>query len=299
MLNLQAVVDSVKKRKQGDRSKHIGLFVCGGNARGAYNAGNFLELHQQGLMDCLDVVFGQSAGSVVTAYALAGPEQTEIGSSIFYEEMASEKYFDLGRQEKQLDIDYIKEVISYSNSPKRINRDKILSCRQLFYTVCQTTKGQIRIFDSKTVSIFPHLYASIAYPGLYNGVERINGEECRDCSITKYPFKEIMETIKGLPITDFLILENWPEETDEKKYTLREEARLVEILAKKNPIVLKEVVASDRINKEQLEYIKNLSGINFGIVYPKRVFSKTFTTDPDLAKYSINEGRRMIQELFF
>ncbi|CAM9200175.1 unnamed protein product [Chrysoparadoxa australica] len=59
--------------KPGQRADglKVGLAVEGGGMRGCTSAGMVAALCDLGLMDCMDAVYGSSAGSLVSAYALA------------------------------------------------------------------------------------------------------------------------------------------------------------------------------------------------------------------------------------
>jgi len=64
----------------------IALAVEGGGMRGCVAAGMVAAVHQLGLTDSLDAVYGSSAGSLIGAYLLSRQDPT-YGCSIYYEEL--------------------------------------------------------------------------------------------------------------------------------------------------------------------------------------------------------------------
>lgn len=307
MFNLKKVVEAVKTKAVNpeDRSIRPILYIRGGAAKGAVNAGNVMALNELGLFDTFRVVIGQSAGACVGAYALAN--QFEIGASVFYEDLASKDFIDLSRiQGSIMDIDYVMKVISFQSSPKCINREAIWKSGKFFYTICQTaddklltkhTKNKVLVQDANNSRINMHIRASISYPGLWGKTERIDGQDCRDCVINPLPIKEILKTLKEHKPTHLLILDNWPEKTTVPKYTLEEEIAVKTALIR-NPVALEEIACNKEIIQEEMEYAGNISDVKIGIVYPEIAYARTLSIDSELARASVKEGQEVIKKLF-
>jgi predicted acylesterase/phospholipase RssA len=62
----------------------IALAIEGGGMRGAVGAGMVAALHELGLSDAFDVVYGSSAGALVGAYFVSG-QLPRFGTSVYYE----------------------------------------------------------------------------------------------------------------------------------------------------------------------------------------------------------------------
>src|SRR3990167_2119037 len=71
------------------------LIIGGGGMRSAFSAGALRGLEKSGLADVFDIVVGISAGSPICAYFLSG--QTALGTSIYFEELAKNKFINFAR----------------------------------------------------------------------------------------------------------------------------------------------------------------------------------------------------------
>ena len=133
--NSQVVKNLFLKRdllRQGD-PKHEqirpALLICGGGMRGVYGAGVVMALHQLGLADCFDVVVGISTGAAIGGYFLAGEEQSQLGTSIYYNECLN-GFINFWRW-PIIDIDYLEKV--FRDGPKKLNDETILKHRSKFF----------------------------------------------------------------------------------------------------------------------------------------------------------------------
>ncbi|MGW0607488.1 patatin-like phospholipase family protein [Streptomyces sp. NPDC002644] len=76
---LEALAERAKGGgRPGDRAdgRRIALVIEGGGMRGTFSAGMALALHEAGLVDAFDAVYGSSAGAITGAWLLSGtPEQ--------------------------------------------------------------------------------------------------------------------------------------------------------------------------------------------------------------------------------
>lgn len=72
---MQVLGDRLRNQsKPGARSDglKVGLVVEGGGMRGAVTGGMLMQLHDLGLKDLFDVVYGSSAGAINATYFLTG-----------------------------------------------------------------------------------------------------------------------------------------------------------------------------------------------------------------------------------
>ena len=82
--------------KPGARSDgaHLALVVEGGGMRGAVSGGALQALHDLGLRDAFDVVYGSSAGAMNATYFLAGQRD---GVNIYSDHIANDRFCDMRR----------------------------------------------------------------------------------------------------------------------------------------------------------------------------------------------------------
>ena len=91
------VIQLLKKRKaegyvscsESDGYK-IGLVVQGGGMRGVMNSAMLDALQRMGYSNCIDNVYGNSAGATNAAYFLAG--QSHIATSVYIEDLSNRKF---------------------------------------------------------------------------------------------------------------------------------------------------------------------------------------------------------------
>lgn len=126
-----------RKRKQasgGDRNKDkeeqqqqkIALVIEGGGMRGCVTAGMVCAIDYCGLRDCVDVVYGSSAGSIIGAYFITG-QLPWFGPEVYYDQLttAGKSFIDTGRLLRALGLGLlnpklIKDVITRRNAGKPI-----------------------------------------------------------------------------------------------------------------------------------------------------------------------------------
>jgi predicted patatin/cPLA2 family phospholipase len=72
---------------QRDDGHRLGLAIASGGMRGAISGGMVTALHDLGLVDVFDAVYGSSAGAFAGAYFLA--RAPALGTSVYYEDLVS------------------------------------------------------------------------------------------------------------------------------------------------------------------------------------------------------------------
>jgi predicted patatin/cPLA2 family phospholipase len=167
------------------------LFIDGGGMRGVYGGGVVIALERLGLTDVFDHVIGVSAGAANSAYFLSG--QTELGTTIYYEELAGRKFINPLRLHKILDIDYLDVTFRHT---KPLNYDRIRQSRSQFWIgVTRTDTAACEYLNMKdsSIDIITAIRASTALPIVYN----------RNIMIHGVPYSD-GNTACGIPV-DFIL----------------------------------------------------------------------------------------------
>ena len=120
----------VARAARGSRPPHddgarIALAVEGGAMRGVISAGMVSALEDLGLGSAFDAVYGSSAGAINAAYFLAG--QARLGTRIYYEDINTRRFIDLGRaftQRPILDLDFLLDEVA--GRRKRLEMGRVI-----------------------------------------------------------------------------------------------------------------------------------------------------------------------------
>ncbi len=78
-----------------DDDYRLGLAIASGGMRGVISGGMVTALHELGLVDAFDAVYGTSAGAFAGAYLLAGAPG--LGTSVYYEDLVSGEFVNYKR----------------------------------------------------------------------------------------------------------------------------------------------------------------------------------------------------------
>ncbi|EIE27199.1 FabD/lysophospholipase-like protein [Coccomyxa subellipsoidea C-169] len=100
------------KRRDGFK---VGLVVEGGGMRGVVSGAALQAMHDLGLRNAFDAVYGSSAGAINATYFLSGQRD---GVAIYTEEIANQQFIDLRRlfkkdQAPALDLGYLLDVMHH------------------------------------------------------------------------------------------------------------------------------------------------------------------------------------------
>ncbi|MCF4164201.1 patatin-like phospholipase family protein [Zavarzinia compransoris] len=101
-----------------DDGCRLALCIEGGGMRGVVAGGMVSALEALGLVDCIDVVYGTSAGACAGAYMLAG--QALQGTSIFYEDINNPTFLRIGRvliRRPIMRVDYLIDHVMRRSRP--------------------------------------------------------------------------------------------------------------------------------------------------------------------------------------
>jgi predicted patatin/cPLA2 family phospholipase len=101
----------------------IALVVEGGAMRGVISAGMVWALEDLGFGTAFDAVYGSSAGAINAAYFLGG--QAGVGTRIYYEDINSREFIDLGRPLRGrpiLDLGFLLDHVATARKPLDVAR---------------------------------------------------------------------------------------------------------------------------------------------------------------------------------
>jgi predicted acylesterase/phospholipase RssA len=121
--------DRKRKQESGaakDEAQKIALVIEGGGMRGCVTGGMVCAIDYLGLRDCVDIVYGSSAGSVIGAYFITG-QLPWFGPEVYYDQLttAGKSFIDTSRLLRALGLGLlnpklIKDVIKRRNAGKPI-----------------------------------------------------------------------------------------------------------------------------------------------------------------------------------
>jgi len=118
--------NKTERREIIEQPQKIALVIEGGGMRGCVTAGMVCAIDYLGLRDCVDVVYGSSAGSIIGAYFITG-QLSWLGPEVYYDQLttAGKSFIDTGRLLRALGIGLlnpklIKDVITRRNAGKPI-----------------------------------------------------------------------------------------------------------------------------------------------------------------------------------
>uniref|UniRef100_A0A6V0BQM7 PNPLA domain-containing protein n=1 Tax=Pseudo-nitzschia australis TaxID=44445 RepID=A0A6V0BQM7_9STRA len=109
-----------------EKEPKIALVIEGGGMRGCVTAGMVCAIDYLGLRDCVDVVYGSSAGSIIGAYFVTG-QLPWFGPEVYYDQLttAGKSFIDTSRLMRALGLGIlnpklIRDVVTRRNSGKPI-----------------------------------------------------------------------------------------------------------------------------------------------------------------------------------
>ncbi|VEU33660.1 unnamed protein product [Pseudo-nitzschia multistriata] len=121
-----AAVATEKKEEDGGKEPKIALVIEGGGMRGCVTAGMVCAIDYLGLRNCVDVVYGSSAGSIIGAYFITG-QLPWFGPEVYYDQLttAGKSFIDTGRLLRALGLGVLnpkllRDVITRRNSGKPV-----------------------------------------------------------------------------------------------------------------------------------------------------------------------------------
>jgi predicted patatin/cPLA2 family phospholipase len=212
---MQSTQNSVIKNLQARRGMHapfndekkIGLVLSGGMMTGINGAGAMCALQALGLAKAFDVIYTASAGFPNASYLLS--ENTEVGSSVYYEEFSGNRFINFWRFWEPVSVDW---AVHCTRDIKPIEYKKLWDCgTELFLRVIDSTDQKKRIYlDIKQYPesvYFNLLRASISAPFITEGVQ-IGLKKFYDGHVTNRDVIEHIQFALAGDCTDVLIIYN-------------------------------------------------------------------------------------------
>ena len=304
---LEVVLENLKKKRDDPNSegKEIRplLLALGGGMAGSYGAGQVADLVHSGYMKTFKQAVGISAGACDVAYALGGKEQVLTGSSIYYEECATDEFLmtdpkklakNPGRLKQLMNVGYLADV--FGNSKKKLDIKAIQKNPTEFYVqatnITNPNKQKSEFINAKEKGVVQAVHASMALPWLYRKSVEIDGQKFQDGALLEsFPLEEVIEKFKP---TDILVL---PQIPFEDMIGVEKEAKLSRVIAKFIPnmasinigsaTLAKKFIQSRESHRKALEYIQKQTGINIGIMYPPDGGMIPITNEPAIVKASM------------
>ncbi|MFA6099009.1 MAG: hypothetical protein WCV50_05740 [Patescibacteria group bacterium] len=186
--------------------RKIALVLFGGLITGVRGGGAIVALDELGLANVFDEVYVISAGLPNISYLLAGG--TQLGISIYYQDLIGRRFINFLRFWKIVDIDYL---ISVFKNTKPLNVQNILNCQTKVYVALrhvQTDKIKyLEIHDYAPSAYFELLEATISIPYLHPGAVSINGSRYMDVGNYNGGFLHVQKAIDA-GATDILVVYN-------------------------------------------------------------------------------------------
>ena len=189
-------------------NRKIGLVLPGGMMTGINGAGAMCALQALGLTQAFDVIYTASAGFANASYLLA--ENTEIGSSIYYEEFSGNKFINFWKVWEPVDYDW---AIKSVRDIKPIDRDKIWSSatdlvlRLSNYSDTDKKRIYVHIKEYPKTEYFNLFLAAISSP-ILTRCTKIDLKKLCDGHITNRDLiDQIKYALKG-DCTDLFIIYN-------------------------------------------------------------------------------------------
>lgn len=316
---LKVVVERLKEKKKNPESTEIRplLLILGGGMKGPYSAGQVVGLNEAGITsEVFDTIVGISAGAGAAAYYTAGPEQTRVGTSLFYEECTTPAFINFARLR---DIMSINTLMKWMGGPKKLDEGAVRRSRsKLYFGVTRLSEvnkaaedpkadfidaiNAQPTLDSEHSRILSAMRSSMSVPMVNQEVPPVNGIEYVDGAFDPMPIQAAIEKFNP---TDILVLPNTPfERLDAFKLSTGEYivAELLKKFGSPGSLLSLGQMEKFLLIKEQLrksmEFIKEQQGVNVGIIWPPDSGLSTFGQKPDEIKAAVLESARGVVEAF-
>lgn len=291
--NLLSKKRFLSKGNPGHTRIKTALIIGGGGMRAAFSAGALRGLEKSGMADIFDIVVGVSAGAPICAYFLSG--QTTLGTSIYLKELAENKFINLARVSKIMDIDYLEFVF---RNVKPLDQKQIRSSRSEFYvtvTDAKTGKGELLYMKDKKIDIIDAICASSALPIIYNKTIVIKGRHYCDGAIGNgIPIDFLLQ--KGC--TDILIILNNAAGKKGNSPPLFEKIFSHLYMKKFTPALRTATLARNKLYNQSLEKIQRLTNVNVGILTPEEMPLKRMSKDKIKMREVAKKAEKQVQKIF-
>jgi predicted patatin/cPLA2 family phospholipase len=258
----------LKNRSRGKRDqKKIALVVEGGAMRGVIAAGAALALERLSLRNTFDAFYGTSAGAITASYFIA--RQATVGSSIFYDNLASRDFLDPRRfftKEPIMNLDYLEEVL---RERKPLHTDEVIgSDLSIFALNTETALVEKMPVACDRFDLLRQLRAACTMPFLCEETTEYQGKHYIDGGLNvSVPWKEALRD----GATHIMILLTRPEDSPRNSLRFLERKLVGNNLARKNPDLVPLFLRRAEDYNENIEELRSLAeeNSNISIVSPR------------------------------
>ena len=207
--------------------RKIGLVLPGGMMTSVNGAGAMCALQALGLAQSFDVIYAASGGFPNASYLLS--ENTEVGSSVYYEEFSGSRFIHLYK---------FWEPISFNWAIESVRDRKPLDCKKLWdsktdlvlrlsdYSDADRKRIYTHLKDYPVTEYFNLLYAAIASP-IFTRCTKIHFRKLCDGHITNKDVVDHINHALNSDCTDLLIIYN--QEVQKELTSLSDSERHFEI----------------------------------------------------------------------
>ncbi len=205
----------------------IGLVLYGGVMGGIRGAGAMLAFEKLGLAKAFDCIYTNSAGFANASYLLADAGQ--LGTSIYYEDLAGWRFINPFRFWKIVDIDYL---ISVMRVVKRLPVENIVASKTLVYVALHNVQkhnvAYLEVHSEPIDQYIELMRAATSVPFLHPGSVLIRGQRYMDIPVSQ----KIHHVEKAFAdgCTHVLVIENYRGQcpaswnTDERVFCIQPDA---------------------------------------------------------------------------
>ncbi|GMH34266.1 hypothetical protein BSKO_02100 [Bryopsis sp. KO-2023] len=162
----------------------VGLVVEGGGMRGAVTGGMLMQLHDLGMKDVFDAVYGSSAGAINATYFLSGQNQ---GLDVYFEHLSNANFMSFRRmfsKDPVMDLDYLVDDVMHKRLP--LLWDKVLASEVPLKVIASSLDSLSSVtlegFRCKH-ELMEALMASANVPEIAGPPRTVNGERLVDAAV--------------------------------------------------------------------------------------------------------------------
>ncbi len=271
-----SIVSEIKAKRSGFKVKsRIVLFVGGGALSAVYSAGVLRALEVLGFTELFDVVVSLSAGTVNSAYFLAG--QAYILPEI-YMDLSSSQFVNVFRFSKIFDFDCAEDMLR-----RRLSIESMISNKTAFYAgATSISDGRGEFLNVKSNGLEWNTIKASAIPPLtFNSAITIGNCGYVDGEIGfPFPVKELVERFEP---THLLMVVNRPYDQHGPMMPLLEKLLMMTSLCIHAPRLWRNFFEWEDKSRSALAYAENVlsNSLHIGVLSPSQGISEA-CKDPQL-----------------
>jgi predicted patatin/cPLA2 family phospholipase len=288
---LRPVIEAMRLKRddpegEGKKRKVLVLALAAG-LRGGYGGGQEIALNKMGYTsDKMDVLVGASSGKADILYYAAGPEQTLIGNSIYYDECNTKEFLDVTRLSGVMDSRVAARAMR--SGEKAVDQEAIRRNPAEVYAIVTPIDGsQAELVNIKTATpdMIAPVEASMNVRLLWAAGTKVNGKEYEDGGFGSFAIQELIDRFHP---TDILVLPNIP--FDKIENFKRASERVESISSAGTLGTLKKFFKIATELRNMLEEFKEKEGVNIGVLWPPNAGLDTMDSDPHLIQMGIKDS---------